>query len=270
MLRQHLLMTAHLTFESDLLTITSHNGCGCRRGHHEGGTARKVTMVRRGVYTCEGGGECLVVDGLTAVVYDGHSDYCIDYPTDEAPHTTHIDPGAELMDEAFPTDRFHTLVGPETAMKHHRLFARARDPHADRLEVEEAALDLLADLSERIGQRSVCGPAGLKVRRRLDHVRGLMMAAPEVSHPLAALAREAGCSPFHFARLFKQETGCSVRGYRQRLRLAVAMDMITQGANDLTAVALDAGFAHHSHMTSAFRALLGRTPSEVRRVLAAA
>lgn len=258
-------MTTHLTYESDLLTISSHNGCGCRRGHHEGGMSRKVTMVRRGVYTCDGGGECLVVDGLTAVVYDGRSDFCIDYPTNQAPHTTHIDPGPALMDEAFPTDRFHTLVDPATAMKHHRLFAAARDPLTDALEVEEAALDLLADLSERINQRKVCGPAGLKVRRRLDHVRGLMMAAPEVNHPLEALAREAGCSPFHFARLFKQETGCSVRGYRLRLRLALVMDMINQGAEDLAGVALDAGFSHHSHMTSAFRSLLGRTPSDVRR-----
>jgi AraC-like DNA-binding protein len=258
-------MTTHLTFESELLNISTHNGCSCRRGHHEGGMSRKVTMVRRGVYTCDGGGECLVVDGLTAVVYDGHSDFCIDYPTDEAPHTTHIDPGAELMDEAFPTDRFHTLVTPATVMKHHRLFATARDPQADRLDVEEAALDLLADLSEGVNQRRVCGPAGLRVRRRLDNVRGMMMAAPEVNHPLAVLAHEAGCSPFHFARLFRQETGCSVRAYRLRLRLAVVMDMINGGARDLSDVALHAGFAHHSHMTSAFRSALGLTPSDLRR-----
>ena len=114
------------------------------------------------------------------------------------------------------------------------------------------------------GQRPVCGPAGLKLRRRLDHVRQLMMAEPEVSHPLSRLAREAGCSPFHFARLFKRETGHSVRGYRLRLRLAVVMDLLNRGAEDLSAVALEAGFAHHSHMTSAFRTVLGVTPSDLR------
>lgn len=196
-------------------------------------------MVRRGVYTCDGGGECLVVDGLTAVVYDGHSEFCIDYPTGEAPHTTHIDPGAELMDEAFPTDRFHTLVSPETAMKHHRLYAYSQASTIDPLVLEESALDLLADLSQSIGRRPVSGPAGLKVRRRLDHVRGMMMAEPEINRPLAALAREAGCSPFHFARLFRAETGCSVRAYRLRQRLTMAMDRLAQGADDLTSVALD-------------------------------
>lgn len=264
-------MTSRVLFTSDLVTIADHNGCGCQQGWHEGGrTSRKVTLVRRGVYTCEGGGEELVVDGLTAAVYNGYSDYSIDYPAGQVPDSTYLDPGPELMDEAFPTDRFHTLVSPATALKHHRLHAHARVANADPLALEEAALDLLADLSESIGERPVCGPAGLRVRRRLDHVRGLMMAEPDVNHRIADLAREAGCSPFHFARLFRRETGCSVRAYRLRQRLALVMDRLAQGADDLAGVALDCGFAHHSHMTAACHSILGLTPSDLRRRFALA
>jgi AraC family transcriptional regulator len=35
--------------------------------------------------------------------------------------------------------------------------------------------------------------------------------------------------------------------------------------DDLAAVALDVGFASHSHFTDAFRREFGRAPSEVRR-----
>lgn len=255
-------------FRSQLLTVTEHAACGCRVGFHEGGcTGRKVTLVRRGVYSCEGGGEELIVDGLTAAVYDGYSDFTVEHPTGEPPETTHIDPGEAVMDEAFPTDRYHTLVTPRAALKHHRLHALAGDPRADPLAVEEAVLDLLADLSESMVQRPVCGPAGLRLRRRLDAVRELIAAEPEVNHQLADLAREAGCSPFHFARLFKRETGSSVRAYRLRLRMALVLDRLRQGADDLADVALEAGFSHHSHMTSACRSLLGRTPSGLREEL---
>lgn len=255
-------------FRSPLLTVGEHGGCDCKRGFHRGGCAgRKVTLVRRGVYTCVGGGEELVVDGLTAAVYDGRSDFFVDHPTGEPPDTTWLDPGPELMDEAFPTDRYHTLVTPAVGLKHHRLHALAGDPRADPLAIEEAALDLLADLSESMNQRSVCGPAGLRLRRRLDAVRELISAEPEKNHQLADLARMAGCSPFHFARLFKRETGCSVRAWRVRLRMALVLDRLRQGANDLADVALEAGFSHHSHMTSACRSLLGRTPSGLREEL---
>jgi transcriptional regulator GlxA family with amidase domain len=58
-----------------------------------------------------------------------------------------------------------------------------------------------------------------------------------------------------------------VRAYRLRLRLALVLDRLRQGANDLADVALEAGFSHHSHMTSACRTLLGHTPSGLRKEL---
>ncbi|WP_348652834.1 AraC family transcriptional regulator [Polyangium sp. y55x31] len=39
------------------------------------------------------------------------------------------------------------------------------------------------------------------------------------------------------------------------------------GARDLTALALDLGFADHSHFTNAFRREFGCSPSAVRRLL---
>jgi AraC-like DNA-binding protein len=51
-----------------------------------------------------------------------------------------------------------------------------------------------------------------------------------------------------------------------RERLASSLDAIFDG-KDLTTVALDAGFASHSHFTAHFRRLFGSTPMALRRRL---
>lgn len=46
--------------------------------------------------------------------------------------------------------------------------------------------------------------------------------------------------------------------------LARALDLLPQ-YDDLTALGLDLGFASHSHFTTAFRQVYGRSPSEFRQ-----
>jgi AraC family transcriptional regulator len=53
--------------------------------------------------------------------------------------------------------------------------------------------------------------------------------------------------------------------YVVRSRLARALDAVLDSGTDLTAIALDAGFASHSHFTARFRSLFGHTPLELRR-----
>jgi AraC family transcriptional regulator len=100
--------------------------------------------------------------------------------------------------------------------------------------------------------------------RRVARARALIAAEPQLNRSIAELAAEAACSPFHLARLFRRHTGMSLRGYRLRLRLALALERLADGASDLTQVALDAGFSDHSHLATTFRKALGATPSELR------
>jgi AraC-like DNA-binding protein len=260
-------LSYRLIFKSGLVTISDHAGCTCRAGRHEGGEDRKVVLVRRGFYTVDGAGEKVLIDGLSAGIYDGFSPYEIEYPLEGGCDATQIEPGPEMMDEAFPNDRYQVAFSPWTCLKHLRLYARIRNADAAPEDIEDAAVELLAEISAAAGRQGDPRPVGVAMRRRMDDVRALMISEPEVNHQLSALARIANCSPFHFARLFRQETGCSVRGYRVRLRLAYAASQMLEGADDLAAVALDAGFSHHSHMTSAFRSVLGITPSDLRTEL---
>jgi transcriptional regulator GlxA family with amidase domain len=53
--------------------------------------------------------------------------------------------------------------------------------------------------------------------------------------------------------------------YAIRQRLAMALDAVLDSRLDLTSIALDSGFASHSHFTARFRAFFGLTPDALRR-----
>lgn len=77
---------------------------------------------------------------------------------------------------------------------------------------------------------------------------------------LAEMAAAAGLSPYHFARRFKAGAGLSPHRFLLRRRLDRARMLIAARALPLSLIAHAAGFSSQSHMTTAFRANLGRTP----------
>lgn len=81
---------------------------------------------------------------------------------------------------------------------------------------------------------------------------------------LSHVARDVGVSPHHLSRVFKAVTGTSLTRRRTRLRLRYALEQIVSGCDDLTAVAVEAGFYDHPHMANNFRAHLGISPSMAR------
>ncbi len=82
---------------------------------------------------------------------------------------------------------------------------------------------------------------------------------------LATLAGTAELSVYHFARAFKQSTGVTPHGYVLQKRIERAQDMLVRTDLPLSEIALDTGFADHSHFARQFRRLTGMSPSEVRR-----
>jgi AraC-like DNA-binding protein len=82
---------------------------------------------------------------------------------------------------------------------------------------------------------------------------------------LPQLGRRVGVSPFHLARRFRRSTGSSIHAYRTTLRVRAAIERVAAGERDLTTLALDLGFADHSHLTNVVRRETGRPPSAFRR-----
>lgn len=84
----------------------------------------------------------------------------------------------------------------------------------------------------------------------------------ELDQPLrlADLAATAGLSEFHFQRAFRASTGLSPRAWVERRRMVRAEALIAEG-QPLAEVAAACGFAHHAHLTRAFRKAHGVAPS---------
>ena len=79
------------------------------------------------------------------------------------------------------------------------------------------------------------------------------------------LARQAGVSRFHFARLFRVSTGDSPMAYLLKSRIERAKQMLLQDDRPVCEIAAVLGFCDQSHLTRTFRRLTGVTPREFAR-----
>lgn len=222
-------------------------------------------LVRRGAYVCQMRGRAHVADPASGLIYHAGDEHHLTKAGPDGFDCTVFEPAAEVMDEAVIAGSLTTPLSVETQLAHARLYRAARDG-ADRLAIEETAMELLARIAnDRMGLGQVTPSA--RDERRVAAARALIAADLAAPLGLSRLASEAACSPFHLARLFRAVTGRSLRDYRLRLRLAAALHRLEAGERDLTATALDVGFSSHSHMTAAFRRCFGAPPAALRQAL---
>jgi AraC family transcriptional regulator len=82
---------------------------------------------------------------------------------------------------------------------------------------------------------------------------------------LGEVARAAGASMYHLARLYRALTGETVGRTLTRMRIARAAEQLAElPPRSISTIALDVGFRTPSSLTKAFRAALGVSPSEFR------
>ena len=82
---------------------------------------------------------------------------------------------------------------------------------------------------------------------------------------LAALAKEAGMSAFHFHRVFRGMVGETAVELGRRLRLERAAWSLAQSTEAITQIAFAAGYETHEAFTRAFRARYAASPTEFRQ-----
>jgi AraC family transcriptional regulator len=99
--------------------------------------------------------------------------------------------------------------------------------------------------------------------RRIDEARQLLDNDYAADHALAGLARAAGMSAYHFARIFRELTGQPPHRYLLRRRLEAAAARLCDGAS-VTDTCYAVGFGSLSHFIHAFRAAYGAPPSRWR------
>ncbi len=82
---------------------------------------------------------------------------------------------------------------------------------------------------------------------------------------IADLANLVELSRFHFIRAFKKATGVPPHQFIIQRRVERAKEMLADGRNSVTEVALGAGFNGLTQLTRAFRQIVGVTPTTFRR-----
>ncbi len=156
--------------------------------------------------------------------------------------------------------------GPEIQKKAQLLFLASKAAHGEtRRDVDDRILDLFREVVRRTRSSKV---AKTPWRREVQHIRLVLSSRLETPPGLEELATGVGCSRYHLCRIFKQETGLTIRQYLHRLRLHEAVLRMAEGeAEDLSGLAFELGYASHSHFTGRFRRYYGVTPSTFREQL---
>jgi transcriptional regulator GlxA family with amidase domain len=103
------------------------------------------------------------------------------------------------------------------------------------------------------------------VRRRLLEIRESLLRHPEQPLDLAAMAREACFSKYHFLRLFRDAYGETPGRYRARMRLERARRLLETTDRSVIEICFEVGYESVASFTLAFRCYAGVPPQRYRR-----
>jgi AraC-like DNA-binding protein len=141
---------------------------------------------------------------------------------------------------------------------------RALEAGGDPLAAETAMLDAFSTLIIRHSGTHARPRALADAEPRVDAMRERLAADLAEPVTLAELARAAGLSPFHAARLFARATGMPPHAWRNQLRLQRALAPLRAGVA-VADVAAASGFTDQSHFTRHFRRMFGVPPGRWRQ-----
>lgn len=102
--------------------------------------------------------------------------------------------------------------------------------------------------------------------RRLCRARDLLADLRDANVSVAAAAREASLSPFHFIRRFEAAFGETPHQFRTRERLMAAQRLLALG-HSVTDVCIDVGFTSLGSFSALFARKVGVSPAAYQRNL---
>ena len=256
-------------------------------GPEEPNPTHSIVLVRRGVFQRTQHRAMLTADPNHILFFNALHPYRYSHPLPGGDDCTILavetDTALNLVARQSPWDAeqpgqpFHipcAVSSHRAAAIHYELLALLQRP-SPQLVIEDAMVELVEETirsgyasygEQRKREKHSRTTAGA-ARRHRDLTEAAKLAINEnlgALPGLGDLARDLACSPFHLSRTFHQTAGMSLRRYITRLRASVAAERLAAGASDLTELALDLGFADHSHFTNTFRREWGLSPSRFR------
>lgn len=239
----------------------------------EGAIETQLVFPYRGVYVRHLGSDQAVAEANQALFFNATEGYRVSHPVPggdaslclliSEPQLRELAPRTFLCDGgalAFRQQRLRIDARAQAlvALLRHSLRQNIAGP----LEAESLALTLV---QRALGPRTTHAPGGSVGRQRLADRAKLVLASDLARRwTLAEIAAEVRVSPVYLTQIFQQVEGLPLYRYQLRLRLARALDLISQ-YDDFTTLSFDLGFSSHSHFSAVFRQAYGRSPSEFRQ-----
>jgi AraC family transcriptional regulator len=127
------------------------------------------------------------------------------------------------------------------------------------------AMNLLTRFREGFGSNDDRRRCEALTDRRL--ARAIEYMTSNLAQPVSVdgIAKEAGISPFHFARLFRRSTGQSPHAYLTQLRLEKAHSLLQTTDLSVSVIGAECGYALPSSFSSAFFRHFGISPMQLSR-----
>jgi AraC family transcriptional regulator len=245
----------------------------CRHRSDEECTSQThLVFPYRGIYMRHVGSDQVVADANHVLFFNAGEGYQVSHPVHGGDANLSLSLSESLLHELAPA----SLLATGGTLRFRRQSLRI-DPRAQALvallrhglenhtiEPLEAEGLLLTLVCRSLGPRTTHETTATHARRRLaDRVKVLLASDLGRRWTLADIAAEVGGSPVYLTQVFQQVEGIPLYRYHLRLRLARALDRLGE-CEDLSALAADLGFSSHSHFTSAFRQVYGRSPAVFR------
>ena len=246
----------------------------CRhRSEEECTSATHLVFPYRGVFVRHVGRNDAVAEANQLLFFNEAEAYRISHPVDGGDACLDLVVGEAQLLELVPKEQLRSGATPAFRRQRRRIDPRAQAlvallRHslsrniAETLEAETLALTLVRrSLGERTSH--VAGPSPGR-QKLVDRAKLVLSSDLSRRWTLAEIAAEVGVSPVYLTQMFQQVEAMPLYRYHLRLRLARALDLLGRYDN-LTTLGMDLGFSSHSHFSSAFRQVYGRTPAEFQR-----
>jgi AraC-like DNA-binding protein len=241
------------------------------RGSYEYGLDYGLVLVRRGGYWRE-------VSGRGG--YVGPTDAFFERPFIEQRIAHHREFGDRCTSLWLSEDSVCALAGdisvpdepitttPAIDLQHRELIVALRRG-IDRFEFDERLVRLVGALTECAAPgRFTAGRSSTRANhsRLVQKAREAIVADPAGSD-FGDIAQDLGHTRFHVSRVFTRATGMTLSQFRNRIRIAIALERLADGHENLAILAADLGFVDQSHLSRIVRANTGESTSAVRHRL---
>lgn len=267
-------------YQSPLVRIAHWHCDGHSRAPGEPDVSREPTFafVTRGLFRRHSRRVEVLAGPGAVLFFQGQSEYRTSHPCDGGDGGIGVRVYPEGLEEILDRAGLRKL-GPEamalcrwlvplrTVLRLKQLGEAVDDGASPLPDVDETALLLIGDATSRLAlpaNGSARRPVTRRAHRRaVERVMELVQTRLHERLRLEEIAREASYSPYHLCRVFRDATGMSIHRYVNRQRLLAAVEHVRSERN-LTELALQLGFASHSHFSMAFRKEFGVPPAHAR------